>query len=379
MAWNEDLKGLAVQELAIGLKLAVSATALVALLSLTWTKNKQTLHIFWGIFCGSVAIATFREAFGDSLGSYQYLIGMGACATCNAYWLVSRALFRDGKAFTGIHLLLAAVVSLLLIGRESLYFAEAHGWIGAATLSSLNGGLVEFLTLFGSAVLVLIIREGVVGWHALERKQRVDRVLFLASIGSCILICTIADGFIAGASRFLAVQSCVESVAGLTVIGTTCLLIHRRTRRLATAAGSNNSLDSDKEDAKRFTQEDGKLAGAVESLIQTQSLYLEPELKVMDVAEHLGVPEYRVSRAITGPLGQKNFNRFINHYRINHAKRLLGDGSNANWPILVVALESGFASIGPFNRAFKESVGMTPSAYRTELIGNRPSTEQILA
>ena len=33
-------------------------------------------------------------------------------------------------------------------------------------------------------------------------------------------------------------------------------------------------------------------------------------------------------------------------------------------PILTIALDSGFQSLGPFNRAFKAETGMTPSAYR---------------
>jgi len=33
-------------------------------------------------------------------------------------------------------------------------------------------------------------------------------------------------------------------------------------------------------------------------------------------------------------------------------------------PILTIALDAGFQSIGPFNRAFKAHTGMTPSEFR---------------
>jgi AraC-like DNA-binding protein len=50
---------------------------------------------------------------------------------------------------------------------------------------------------------------------------------------------------------------------------------------------------------------------------------------------------------------RENFNTFINEMRIKHARTLLKDPENAQWPILEVRLESGFASVGPFSRAFK--------------------------
>ncbi len=37
---------------------------------------------------------------------------------------------------------------------------------------------------------------------------------------------------------------------------------------------------------------------------------------------------------------------------------------SADLSILEIALDSGFASIGPFNRAFKEMTGQTPRAFR---------------
>jgi AraC-like DNA-binding protein len=33
-------------------------------------------------------------------------------------------------------------------------------------------------------------------------------------------------------------------------------------------------------------------------------------------------------------------------------------------PVLSIALEVGYGSIGPFNRAFKARMGMTPSRFR---------------
>lgn len=62
------------------------------------------------------------------------------------------------------------------------------------------------------------------------------------------------------------------------------------------------------------------------------------DLKVATLARHLREPDYRISRAITAGLGERNFNRFINRYRINHAKDLLRANPQGTGSILDVAL-----------------------------------------
>ena len=71
-----------------------------------------------------------------------------------------------------------------------------------------------------------------------------------------------------------------------------------------------------------------------------------------------------MTQCITGSLGFRNFNHMANHYRIAEAKRRFSAPSLDHLPILTVALDCGFGSIGPFNRAFKEETGMTPMQFR---------------
>lgn len=41
-------------------------------------------------------------------------------------------------------------------------------------------------------------------------------------------------------------------------------------------------------------------------------------------------------------------------------------GDNRNTPVLTLAMELGYGSLGPFNRAFKERTGLTPTEFRTQ-------------
>jgi AraC-like DNA-binding protein len=71
-----------------------------------------------------------------------------------------------------------------------------------------------------------------------------------------------------------------------------------------------------------------------------------------------------VRRAINQGLGYRNFSAFPNHYRVEQAKEVLSDPAQTTLPVLTVAMDCGFQSLGPFNRAFKVETGMTPTRFR---------------
>jgi AraC-like DNA-binding protein len=90
--------------------------------------------------------------------------------------------------------------------------------------------------------------------------------------------------------------------------------------------------------------------------------YLQPGLTISQLAAQLGCPDHHLRKLINRRLGYTNFNAFLNHYRVAEARKRLVESS---LPVLTIALDLGYGSIAPFNRAFKEIVGFTPSAYRT--------------
>lgn len=77
-----------------------------------------------------------------------------------------------------------------------------------------------------------------------------------------------------------------------------------------------------------------------------------------------GVPVYRLRRAISDGLGHRNFPAFVNAARLDAIALQLANPECARTPILTLALDHGFGSIGPFNRAFRERFGVTPTVYR---------------
>nr|WP_246312359.1 helix-turn-helix domain-containing protein [Aquabacterium terrae] len=95
-----------------------------------------------------------------------------------------------------------------------------------------------------------------------------------------------------------------------------------------------------------------------------ERLYRQPGLTIGALANRLAVPEYRLRRLVNQRLGQRNFNSWLNGYRIADVRAALADPAQAEVPVLTLAMDAGFTSLGPFNRAFKAETGTTPTEYR---------------
>lgn len=113
------------------------------------------------------------------------------------------------------------------------------------------------------------------------------------------------------------------------------------------------------------------LVEQIQHAMRVERLYRRESLTVAELARAIGSQEYLVRRAINGDLGHRNFNDFLHTLRLGEAApRLL---SQPGLPILTIALDVGYGSIGPFNRAFRARFGMTPSEYRARTSDPQPS------
>jgi AraC-like DNA-binding protein len=103
-------------------------------------------------------------------------------------------------------------------------------------------------------------------------------------------------------------------------------------------------------------------------LMRTERAFADEDIGLARLAQRLSVPEYRLRRVIHERLGHRHFNAFVNTFRLDEARAALADPARRNLPVLTIALEAGFQSIGPFNRAFKALTGMTPTEFRRQHI-----------
>lgn len=113
---------------------------------------------------------------------------------------------------------------------------------------------------------------------------------------------------------------------------------------------------------KSDVSEPSALQKELKHQMEVERTYRLEGLTITLLAEKMKTQEYLLRRCINQELGFRNFNDFLNHYRIQEAcSRLRAEPS---LPILNLSLELGYRSLAPFNRAFRDKTGTTPSQFR---------------
>jgi AraC-like DNA-binding protein len=102
------------------------------------------------------------------------------------------------------------------------------------------------------------------------------------------------------------------------------------------------------------------------SFMEKEKPYLNPSLRIIDLADQLAIPAKSLSQAINQELGN-NFFDFVNKYRIGEAKSKFELNGQNNKTILEILFDSGFNSKAAFNRAFKKHTGYTPTEFKKNI------------
>lgn len=312
----------------------------------------EPVSLIWLAFTLSVMASVLPPMFGDVAAPFSNIVAVVGAGGCGWLWLFSRSLFRANKPLERWTLYGVAAI-IAVEGGSNLVRAYPPG-----------GAVSEFYRILGNAegficigALVLVFAEVFTGYSdGLQPQEKRFRKIFAGVFGILIALTLLwvlnADANSLGGQwkEPVTIFSALAAIVGTRF----CISFRKR----------NPLSPSRKAGAVSKGVGDAKLAGRIIETLQQDRLYATPELKVADLADLLGEQEYKVSQCITGALGFQNFNQLINAHRIDSAKEALADPSNKGTPILSVAFDCGFNSIGPFNRAFKRQVGMTPREYR---------------
>ncbi|MDP2635328.1 MULTISPECIES: helix-turn-helix transcriptional regulator [unclassified Pseudoalteromonas] len=193
---------------------------------------------------------------------------------------------------------------------------------------------------------------------ALQRKMA---TIYLSSFIFCVVSvmligATLPNDLLAGTGR-----DWLSTFAFLVILISTHGLILFRQQQ----------LDQKEQNTAPSAQEEPALAQQIQAILVDEKRYLESSLRVADIARELNVPEYRIRSVMLNHFNAKNFNHYVNQMRIEYAKTILIAPDKSDWPVLVVGIESGFASAAPFTRAFKEFTGFTPGQYRKQQLENK--------
>ncbi len=102
----------------------------------------------------------------------------------------------------------------------------------------------------------------------------------------------------------------------------------------------------------------------LEFMMITEKTFCREGLTIGELALGLKIQEYRLRQLINQRLGYRNFNDYLNQFRMKEAAFQLTSSDTREKPILDIALDIGYKSMTNFNKIFKEKYGVTPRDYR---------------
>lgn len=339
-------------------ELAFRAASIALLLVLAAALVSDFGNVLAGRLGAAFALGSAAHAASYSVGVSS--LGAGwhapliALSTGNivVFWLFTRALFDDEFRLRRWHGLIWALVT-------------AFSFAGCVWI--VPGGHVRFsVTIVNLIVLgfiALAIGQTIASWTAdlVERRRRVRVfiVVVAALYGGLNALLQIAVGGSAG--------DLVNTINAGVLAAVVAAIAHAMMRIdgadlfpvAAVPAPAIAPIRPVAEDAA-----DQKLIDALMRLMADERVYRQENVTIGALAGRLRIPEYRLRRLINQRLGYRNFNVFLNNHRIEEAKAALADPAQAEVPVITIAMDAGFQSLGPFNRAFKAVTGVTPTEYR---------------
>lgn len=319
--------------------------------------NKQRINYLVVIFSASLCMVATQKLTADSLGNYHYLIGLATCATCNMVWLISRTLFRPAPAITRRHIALALIIAGLVIFNQTWHMVVASDiqhFISTEQMLRLKSGMNEITTLLSSSILALSFWESLRHFTRKTREQKRQAIVFASAFFFGVFNSSVLPKFLFSQSEISQYAPWIVSSSAIVIL----LAIQY------VYLSSKNPLKENTISVENTV--DTKVIDGILQKVVNEKMYLQANVKIAHLAQAIGTSEYIVSKAIRLHFNAPNFNHFINQYRIEHAKVLLLKPENRHWTILVIGLESGFSSIGTFNRVFKSMLGQMPNEFRKQ-------------
>ena len=315
----------------------------------------------------AIAFATSLSAylvcsalFWNDLSSWlQALLLVGCLANPLVFWLLARAIFEDGFQLGWPHALLLAAIEVLGFWYVFGLHAPDLGTASQPLIAKAAGGLLQ------ATSIALVIAALVTAYRGrapdLVESRRNFRTRFVTVAGGYMVFVIVIEVFLRGAAPH-PIASLFHAVAIFAIVFyfATSLLTLKINLLFEPLRTPTPALTL--EIAEQMLLE--KLDAAI-----ANQTFQQEGLTIGQFATQLGAQEHRLRRLINTKMGFRNFNDFLNHHRVRVACQQLADLALARTPILTIAMKLGYGSIGPFNRAFKQSTGLTPTEFRRQKLG----------
>lgn len=279
----------------------------------------------------------------------RMMLDIASVTATGWFWLFTRAWFDDEKRI-GPTSWAALAIPVVCV---SILYAAGFDW----TPPVMAAAIVLRLSMIGFGLAGLWVAWKGRSDDLVEARRRI-RWRLVATVGAFMLVVNVIEVLVQQEVLVQSARSVIEMLIALITL-------------LFCAAMFGFDRDDLFGPPARTAPHAAELDPAERDLVAKLREHMEREkahrldgLTIASLAAQLGEPEYRLRRAINGTLGHRNFAQFLNGYRLAEVREALADPAQREVPIITIALDAGFGSLGPFNRAFREAEGVTPSEWR---------------
>lgn len=329
----------------------IAVLVLLGLLVLREKRAHLAASIVVAFALGLIAYLLCSAPFWATLPTWlRAVLTLGCLANPLLFWLLSQSIFADGFKLGARHVLMFVAIEAL--GLWYLFGLRSEQ---GSALETLAGTALRFVAvaLIGAAIITAF--RGRV--PDLVESRRRFRTLFVSVAGTYMAFVALIEILLRGQTPHPIASLLNAGAIFVIVFGVAVSLLKLKFDLLLEPMHPTPAVALDALEQALMQRLDEAMAN---------KLYRREGLTIGVLARELETQEHKLRALVNNKIGFRNFNDFLNHHRVTDACAQLADPTLAGTPVLTIALNLGYGSIGPFNRAFKQATGLTPTLYRRQ-------------
>jgi AraC-like DNA-binding protein len=352
----------------VGLRLDAAfrggAVVLVALTAwrLLFAHGGSIAARFGAAFCLVMAVyfafssRALHPLFRPGYGPFVLLINQGAVL----FWWFALALFDDG--FRWRWRLLAPAVGILGLSIAGLYL-----------FPDFRAGI--FL-IYQAAVATILVLALALALRSLRNDLVDERRRFAIAISILIPVTGIATAIAETVEVWQPLHWGLAALQTAAMFVLSFLFCHWVIAHGAVIFAATPAPEEKPQDAPGdFSPADRIELARVRRLIADGALF-DHGASVAQLARLAAIPEHRLRRLVNRGMGYRNFRELVNDARVEEARKRLADPDRVREQVLNLSWDLGYDSLAPFNRAFRERTGQSPTEFRKAALNGDPNASK---
>jgi AraC-like DNA-binding protein len=339
------------------------------LLAKHWKASEQIRITVMLIACSCAYVLKQTHTPDMIFSFFWWFTFIGANSLLSCFWLLSLSLMGDKQAIARKHVAIAALPLVLPLLGELIHHISGFDIRVDAQWVWLFRYVAMIIELsFISHAVYIAVGHWQTDLVELRRKWRVG----------VVSICAIYIAFVIFTTQIIGAEQGWVVMVELMGLSLLAVIFNFSTFSLKDMSvfqiDKKNKIDNDKTDFEDIELFNQKHIDSIIKAMEEEKLYRQEGYTITDLSKHLLLQEYKVRKIINSKLNYRNFNDFLNYYRINEATKMLSSSEFIGVPVVSIAMESGFKAISSFNKTFREKHGVTPSAYRKQVFKESEKT-----